>query len=453
MASGEILGARTGEGVGSRRSVADRPSMDAPRGEERPATPLVGRARLVDDARLREVLAAAPSPLGYWEDPDGDTIVAAGAAAVVQGTTAPEIATVAEDVWRRIAFDGPATARPRMIGAMSFDGSTPIGPAWSGFPATYFFLPQRLVVRDGDTVYETVLAPEAEDVPPLAVGSPPSSRPLRIAGRTPVPTEKRWTTAATRLRDRIRDGAFHKVVLAHSMRIELERPPSPLECVDRLRTANPGAQLTLLRPDPAAIFVAATPERLVERQGATVTTEALAGSIQRGDTAADDERLSTALATDEKERHEHRLVVDAIREDLDAMGGAVTVGDLEVRRLRSVQHLATPVQAIHPDEPHVLDLVAALHPTPAVGGMPREAAMAAIRAEESFDRGWYAAPIGWFDAAGDGAFAVGIRSAVLREGTGRLFAGSGLVRESDPEAEWAELQWKYRPILESFDAT
>jgi menaquinone-specific isochorismate synthase len=126
----------------------------------------------------------------------------------------------------------------------------------------------------------------------------------------------------------------------------------------------------------------------------------------------------------------------------------VETDERTIRKLANVQHLRTPIRATLSEERHVLDLVEALHPTPAVGGLPPELALETIRETEVFDRGWYAAPVGWIDGDGDGSFAVAIRSALARERTATLFAGAGIVDDSDPDEEWDELQLKYRPILD-----
>jgi menaquinone-specific isochorismate synthase len=162
--------------------------------------------------------------------------------------------------------------------------------------------------------------------------------------------------------------------------------------------------------------------------------------------------LAQELLDSEKNAHEHQLVADAIREQLAPLASSVRTGERSVRRLATVQHLFTPITATLSSDQHVLSLVEALHPTPAVGGLPPERALETIRDTEPFDRGWYAAPVGWFDAAGNGSFAVALRSAVVRETTATLFAGVGIVADSDPDREWDEVQLKYRPILDELEA-
>jgi menaquinone-specific isochorismate synthase len=153
----------------------------------------------------------------------------------------------------------------------------------------------------------------------------------------------------------------------------------------------------------------------------------------------------------EKNVHEHDLVAETIRDQLAPFAASVAMGERQVRRLATVQHLWTPITAELGRNYHVLDLVEALHPTPAVGGLPPEAALATIRETEPFDRGWYAAPVGWIDAAGYGSFAVALRSAVASQQKVTAFAGVGIVADSDPDREWDEVQLKYRPILDELE--
>jgi isochorismate synthase len=200
-------------------------------------------------------------------------------------------------------------------------------------------------------------------------------------------------------------------------------------------------------------FLGATPERLVRKSGALVKTTCLAGTTRRGGTPDEDEILGADLLASGKNRAEHAVVVHMIA---GAMQAVCT--DLQrpntptLLRLANVQHLYTPIVGRLRDGVSLLDLVARLHPTPAVGGFPRAAALAHIRAVEGMDRGWYAAPVGWLDARGDGEFAVALRSALLHGDTARLFAGCGIMADSEPDAEYAETLVKLRAMLSALEA-
>jgi menaquinone-specific isochorismate synthase len=224
----------------------------------------------------------------------------------------------------------------------------------------------------------------------------------------------------------------------------------------RLGERYPDCYRFLVEPVPGsgrlqASLFGATPERLVSVRGRTVETDALAGTTGRGETSEEDEWLAAELADDSKNSHEHDLVADTIKQQLAPFAASVSAGPRRIRKLATVQHLWTPITATLDRAEHVLSLVEALHPTPAVGGLPPERALETIRETEPFDRGWYAAPIGWVDAAGYGTFAVALRSAVTRGDTATLFAGVGIVSDSDPDREWDEVQLKYRPILNELE--
>jgi salicylate biosynthesis isochorismate synthase len=174
-----------------------------------------------------------------------------------------------------------------------------------------------------------------------------------------------------------------------------------------------------------------------------VRTHALAGTIRRGATPDDDRALGAALMVSAKERLEHALVVDAIRAALAPLSRELDVPDQpSLHRLPKLQHLSTPIRATLNAEATLLQVVAALHPTPAVAGHPRAPALDHIRAHEGFDRGWYAAPIGWIDAHGNGDFIVALRSALIAGGACRLFAGCGIVADSEPVNEYQETELK-----------
>jgi menaquinone-specific isochorismate synthase len=194
-----------------------------------------------------------------------------------------------------------------------------------------------------------------------------------------------------------------------------------------------------------AVFVGASPERLVLRHGRAVETDALAGTARRG---ADEAAIQRALMDSPKERREHRLVVEAIARVLGQRCSTIDVPDEpRIRTLRNVHHLWTPIRGALREPLHVLSLVEALHPTPAVCGTPRDTAFAWIAAHEPVGRGWYTGAVGWFDAAGDGEFAVAIRAGVLGAREAWLYAGAGIVEGSDPRSEFAETRAKQAPML------
>jgi isochorismate synthase len=220
----------------------------------------------------------------------------------------------------------------------------------------------------------------------------------------------------------------------------------------RLRAAYPDCYTFLSDPGAGRAFVGATPERLARMDPGTVTLGALAGTFPRGATPAADAALKRLMLENPKEREEHAIVVDAIRAALAGLGRLDIPDEPEVRAFKNVWHLFTPVFLTPSARVSLLSLVERLHPTPAVGGLPREAALEAVRRLETFDRGWYGAPLGWLNGRGEGEFAVALRAGLVstdsaQSGSVRLIAGGGIVADSDPEREFEETRIKFQPML------
>jgi salicylate biosynthesis isochorismate synthase/menaquinone-specific isochorismate synthase len=199
---------------------------------------------------------------------------------------------------------------------------------------------------------------------------------------------------------------------------------------------------------PELAFVGASPELLVRRDGARAQTVALAGTTRRSADPAVDEHLGEQLMQSAKNREEQSIVARRIERALGPVSVWVAAADEPVLvKVQNVQHLATPIRAQLAAPVGAVELAGLLHPTPAVGGEPREVAEPLIPALEGLDRGWYAGAIGWTDLAEDGEFCVGLRCALLRGRTAHLYAGCGIVRDSDPEAELAESEVKFQALL------
>ena len=425
---------------------------------------LISRTREVADVSYRAFLADQPVPRIHWSAPDGLEIAGGGVAARLTAGGADRFDALRADadaLFADFEFDGPHAARPRALGGVAFNEHHADAAPWTGFPAALFVLPRVQLVRTDETTHLTVSALDPDGGPesvealleeyrgviaelPAMVprDDPPGISETRH--RTP---EAEWKTQVRAAADRISNGELEKVVLALALAVDLENPADVPDILERLRRTYPECYRFLVQPTETAGFFGAPPERLVALDGREVRTEALAGSVARGDTPERDADLAASLVESEKLQHEQRLVVEAICEQLDPLG-TVREGERGVHRLATIQHLRTPIEATLDDDEHVLSIVEALHPTPAVGGLPPGAAWNVIRETETFERGWYAAPVGWFDAEGDGEFAVAIRSGLVGGRTATLFAGNGIVGDSDPDAEWEEVQLKYRPILD-----
>ena len=446
---------------------------------------LVSRTEPMHDVDpLAAYAHAAGRTRSYWEhhgDRGGMALAAIGEAWHILATGADRFED-ADRAWRDLLAGamieapstGPSWLGPLALGGFRFD---PLGArdcAWSAFPDGLLSLPRLMLTRTQGGCWLTlnlIVTPddEAEHVmrqldslrawmlrlPAAAPAAPARSSGVREQTVHDVLPAGAWEDAVARTAKEIRHGRYDKVVLARQARLPLPDGADPARALARLRHDYPQAFVfAFSRPTPAdeVTFLGATPERLLRLEHGLVETAALAGSTRRGATPEDDALLAAALLASTKDRHEHAIVATAIRDALSPLCTRLEMpAQPALLRLRNVQHLHTRVRGLLDGERSALQLVARLHPTPAVGGSPRGDALAAIRAREGMDRGWYAAPVGWLDRHGDGEFAVALRSGLLQTtGDGAealLFAGCGIMGDSDPAQEYAESALKMRALL------
>jgi menaquinone-specific isochorismate synthase len=441
--------------------------MESTRGDQATAVdadPVVVRGCRVEPSAIRSFLRLVDRPRFAWAAGDR-TVAGGGAAARITAGGSDRFGTVREQaraLFARLTADVPDPVTPRLYGGFAFTDAhgADTSDTWTGYPGAMFVLPAVQLSRTPEGAWLTTAATGVDGAATAAarldrwrarLAALPAVDPAPPPGVSTLsytPSRERWRSQVRAAVERIRAGDLEKVVLAQSLTATLARPAVPADIVARLSEPYPDCDRFLFAPERGGSFFGATPERLVSVRDDRVETEALAGSIGRGESAAEDERLATQLRESEKNRHEQALVAEAIRDQLETVADDIETGDRVVRRLASVQHLRTPLRGRLCRDAHVLDLVEALHPTPAVGGLPPDAALATIRETEAFDRGWYAAPVGWFDAEGNGTFSVAIRSGVAHDRQVTTVAGAGIVADSDPDREWEELQLKYRPVLD-----
>lgn len=353
---------------------------------------------------------------------------------------------------------------PHFFAGFAFHDETEPGEP---FPAASVFVPRWQVSLAGSTttaVANLVVAPDA-DLPALAERVWRAHGKFRSMGYQDAPAAEPAAAPALRFSTReagdykaavaealarIAAGEFKKIVLARAQDLAANRPLHPLRMLNGLRQRFPGCYAFSFARGGGPSFIGASPERLVRVSKGTLETEALAGSIRRGASASEDAALGAALLRSEKDLREQRQVLDDIVARLAPLGIVPRFDETpRLRRLANVQHLDTPVSATLPEGVQVLDVLAAMHPTPAVGGHPRAAAVARIRALEGFPRGLYAGALGWLNARGGGEFFVGIRSALIAGATARVYAGAGIVAGSTPEKEFAETELKFKAMLDA----
>ncbi|MCS6771129.1 MAG: isochorismate synthase [Kiritimatiellae bacterium] len=393
---------------------------------------------------------------GYWLDRDGDLEVAAiGEALEIKGTVPGAFGPCVESARAALADADPDM---RFYGGFRFGPWHPSDPAWRPFQAYRFIVPQVELVRRGDGAPELVCnvigsghgTDEAVSIlrslAPLPSAGVASSRPS-VATRHDSPDRAGWIEMVGRALKEIRAGALQKIVLARRACFTLDRPADPFFLIRRIRDESGKCFLYAGVHGAGFAFIGASPERLFSRSGRQILSEALAGTRPRGTSPAEDAAAARALLGDPKERREHRLVVDGILESLKSLTTDLRAAEEpEILKLARVLHLLTPIEGRLADGVDDGQLLHALHPTPALGGQPRVAALDRIAQLEAFDRGWYGGPIGWIsrDAA---EFAVAIRCGLVSSSMLCLFAGAGIVEGSDPEREWAETESKLSGFL------
>jgi salicylate biosynthesis isochorismate synthase/menaquinone-specific isochorismate synthase len=408
------------------------------------------------------------------EQPDrnGFALAGLGSAALIESAGPrrfAEVAGRARELGRAVLGDDPArdprrppATGPLFLGGFAFAHGGGAAPEWSSFAPAALVLPELALVRHDGEARLTVCVPVAAGDDPEAllegvlrrVGSlRPTPMPLfdpdpvertRVAGAAPP---SHYEHAVERAVERIRAGDLRKIVLAREVRVHAPRALDPAPVLGALREVFP-ACFCYLMGTPEASFLGASPELLVRRDGARAQTVALAGTTRRSADPAVDDHLGEQLLHSRKDREEQDIVARRIQQALAPASVWVTAADEPVLvRVQNVQHLATPIRAQLADPIPALELAGLLHPTPAVGGEPRETALPLIPALEGLDRGWYAGAVGWTDLAEDGEFCVALRCGLLRGKVAHLYAGCGIVRDSDPSQELAESEVKLQALL------
>lgn len=405
-----------------------------------------------------------------WEQPDSDgsSLAALGAVHSIVASGPDRFAAAARR-WR--AMSAAAVAEPPRgspgaglvaVGGFAFAPDGGSSPAWSEFPPARLTIPEAsLARRDGKArlTLTTAVAPDDEPdeavarmerragelrTAPLPLLDPAPAIRSRVVGAMPP---QHYESAVARAVERIRAGELEKVVLAREVDVHGPTEHDPAAILGVLREGFPECYVLCVGSGDS-LFVAASPELLVRREGQRASTVALAGSMRRSADPAVDDHLGEQLLRSAKDREEHTIVARRIERTLRRCAVWVAAApEPALVRMANIQHLATPIRAQLAEPVGALDLAGLLHPTPAVGGEPAQAAARIIPALEGMDRGWYAGAVGWTDAAEDGELCVALRCALLEGRLARCYAGVGVVRDSDPAAELAETEVKLQALL------
>ncbi len=408
----------------------------------------------------------------YWAKPASRRfLLGLGQAAVITAAGAgrlQEACVAFRDLGSRWRHSDPDDTElvPLAFVAFAFDPDDPMQDEWAGLPNTLIEVPSVLWQRDGPASAMTFSCRIAgadwrDDVlahwlaileritgsalQTLSQAAYPNTL-TRIGAR---PAEEAWLAIAGHATSGIREKRLHKVVLARHVTVHAQRRLDPARVMASLAYRYPAC--TQFAVDAGErVLVAASPEQLVRVDGGQVSSDALAGTMRRSANEALDRRLQENLLDCAKSRHEHELVVNHVAAALACHCTEVRVPQRpEVLSLRFVHHLWSPLTGRLREECSLLDLLERLHPTPAVGGTPRAEALAWIRENEPLRRGWYTGALGWVTPAGDGELSVVLRCALVNGHHAQLFAGAGVVGDSNPTAELEETELKLQTLLDA----
>ncbi len=445
----------------------------------------IKRAQQDDSKKVLVLSFSAPSgdPLGwlghhhgvpsvYWRGRDGWEYAGLGVSHLIAAQGVEAMQSCADSASRFLREDvihesSPQARRPRFFGGFAFDPAHPARQEWdeSGFNDAVLVLPEAVYAHKDTQSYlffSFEVTPRSTPdalVDRLAILNEsywhgfecPARAPLLdnlIASEDSSARGTDWLRRCSRIVSDLQSGTIDKVVLAQRVAARLASASAdvlnPWPLVAALRDFDPICYQFAFQFNDRYAFVGASPEQLFRLSGRQLESEAVAGTIVRGHSEDEDNRLEEQLVRSAKDQLEHQYVVDAIRAGLGQLSAGQSPAArsrLDVVRLKTLQHLRSLMSIEVRDDVTVGAVLSTLHPTPAVAGVPREEALEAIRDQEPVARGWYGGPVGWIGA--DAAeFAVGIRSALLSVDRAWLYAGAGLVRGSVPEEEWREVQNK-----------
>jgi menaquinone-specific isochorismate synthase len=395
----------------------------------------------------------------YWYDKNENLEVAGiGVADIVFGD---ELSGYASVIRRILKYSSARCSKCRYYGGFSFYKNLPVKEEWKGFGAYQFILPKFEIVRngEGDFFICNLIHPDDNELIQLVRNldkisfndsSEAATRPV-ISEVVHHPDKKHWQDMIYTALRHIQNDEYEKIVLARKVEIDLLSQPDPFTIISALRKTNHHTVSFCFQPQEDMIFLGVTPEILYRRDKREIISEAVAGTRPRGENEDENEKLANELISSEKELREHGYVSTSLKRNLSRLCKSLnTDQEVSVLKLSQIQHLYVPFSGNLHNSVTDGEILEALHPTPAVGGYPEKSVLPTLREAEPFNRGWYAAPVGW-TAADSATFAVAIRSALVVKNKIFLYSGAGIVEGSSPDKEWAELDNKiehYKKILE-----
>jgi len=416
----------------------------------------------VEDVAAMQWLACQPaSTKTYWANRNQEFKMAGvGVAHEISGHTVPDLHQIFDKLQRLL---NPQHADLRYYGGFQFNKKVPAGKGWESFGAYRFIIPQFELYRSKEGTFlvsnyhfrpeqENRLDELLQQLDEIQFEITLSEwRERAILHRKDIPDRADWDRSVLTALNDMEAEKYEKVVLARKAVLTFNDPVNPTAYLLRLRRMSEETFNFYFQTDDDHAFLGATPERLFRRVGRTIHTEAIAGTRPRGKTTRDDERFARALIRSDKELREHGIVVDTIGNVLEKHCRHLQVDEeVQITKLSHVQHLCKHFVGELDQNTSDADLIQDLHPTPAMGGYPTDIALQAIIKLEPFNRGWYAAPIG-FVGYDHTEFVVAIRSALVEKEQVCLYSGAGIVKGSDPAEEWQEIEDKISKFLKALN--
>jgi isochorismate synthase len=380
--------------------------------------------------------------------PNGDRIVGLGTAWRSSASGANRFAQI------RAALESVGQPDLKAFVGFSFLPEGPTSSVWDGYDPAEVFLPRIAIERIEGTSRLTVAVPANDEPGPtmdlLESMKHPEWHSVFDQGDHAIeshPTASEWASSVGNAIDAIRSGELDKVVLARSVAVRSTEPVEILRVFRELVTAYPQCYNFAWKSGDA-VFMGASPELLADVSGRHLRSNPLAGSAPRGEGDDDDRQIARTLMESSKDRREHVLVVEDLAKRLSPLTQGLEIPEApSLKQMATVQHLSTDIEGDLVGDVGILDVVEAVHPTAAVGGVERDAAVTYINSAEVIDRGWYTGGVGWINGRGEGAICIALRCGLIRGMTTHLYAGAGIVADSQPEAELKETRLKLRPLL------
>jgi menaquinone-specific isochorismate synthase len=406
----------------------------------------------------------------YWKDPSEEVVlIGIGISKQIQSDQATDRFFHVEEEWRNFLKDGlifnPFNENglgPVMFGGFSFDPLKEKTTLWSNYADSLFHVPKYMLTlvkgqtflttnivctpNDDYSLFEEEMEERTQLLSSLNLKQDTDMKPAKLLEMKEI-SPQQWKQTVDDVVEELKTGSLKKVVLARELRLLFDSHVKADVILENLYNQQRDSFIFVFESN-GDCFIGATPERLVKKQGENVFSTCLAGSIRRGKNEEEDNILGKTLLNDQKNISEHAFVVEMIKEALEESCEEIILPEKpQLMKIRDIQHLYTPVIGKCQKDASLLLLVERLHPTPALGGLPKQEAVEKIRQVEELDRGFYAAPLGWVDYRGNGEFSVSIRSGLIQGKEASLFAGCGVVANSDSESEYLETSLKFTPML------